>query len=83
MHGQVVRVYEPDRFTVWELEGGRGYSCYEPLTDGVASVSEVVVFDVSEGGHATQARRIDPATLTPSERRNLVCQVTADLQPTS
>ena len=78
MNGQIVRVYEADRFTVWALESGRSFSCYEALTGDVATMGDVVAFGLSASGdHATGPRRIDPARLTESERRNLVRAVPA------
>ncbi len=77
MHfGQIVRVYDSRRYTIWDLDNaGPAVPCYETLRGkGMPpEPGDIVEFRTDEGqGCATYVRLADPRDLTEAQIKNLI-----------
>lgn len=75
-YGQVLRVYDAKRYTIWDLDGAeRAIPCYSKLKgkDIPPEPGDIVMYVTTERQDcATAAMIADPSELTPAQIKNLV-----------
>lgn len=71
--GQVVRLYRPDRFTIWDLDQECCFSSYTGAPDEYLSIGDFVEFELSPDGRiAEKVRMIEEERITPKQASNIV-----------
>ena len=78
--GQIIRVYAPDRYTIWRLDTESAISCYDVISAVPPRVGDLVSFRLSfDGRRAISPCEVDQSELSSEQRARLVVAVSSPL----